>query len=170
MWKSALSISIFPPPAFGCAFRAAACLLEFPNWLRTPPGWSSPGSSACGCGCTSAASPALRPWLHGWLQSAAPCSHSTFSEPNSVSRAGVVPAVALAAHRSRNAVLVQQLREVLAGILAATVAMKQQLALARAGAAARPSPARRSPGCAACAAAAPAHYAAAEQVDHHGQK
>ena len=46
-------------------------------------------------------------WPGGGFE-ALPCSRSTLREPNSV-RAGVVPAVALAAHRGRDATLVERL-------------------------------------------------------------
>src|ERR1017187_1808621 len=86
-------------------------------------------------------------------------------------RAGVIPAVALAAHRRRNAMLFEYLTEVVAGVLAATIAVKDQLCLL-AWIALEPGhlqsidhqvalhiwPHR------------PAHYFTAEQVDHYRKK
>jgi len=41
-------------------------------------------------------------------------------------RAGVVPAVALAAHRRRDAMLFEHIAEVQAGVLAAAIAMEEK--------------------------------------------
>jgi len=85
--------------------------------------------------------------------------------------AGVDPAVALAAHRRRNGAPFEHLVEILAGVLAATITMKDQscFLIRRASEpghfqgiddqiALHVRPHR------------PAHHFAAEQIDHHGQE
>ena len=85
--------------------------------------------------------------------------------------AGVVPAVAAPAHRGRDAVLGQHASEVLAGVLAAPVAVEDQTrALARM--ALEPGHTQRIDDDVPrhVRAQRPAHHLAAEQVDHHGQE
>ena len=83
-------------------------------------------------------------------------------------RAGVVPAVALATHGSFYPMLGKKLGVAMAGILAATVAVEDQ---SGSGPSAVPRHVDRAAGqpCRDRRAHRPAHDAAAEQVQHHGQ-
>lgn len=51
-----------------------------------------------------------------------PCSHSTLSDPNNVSLRALFPTVAAPARRAGDAVLLQHISEVVAGVLATPVA------------------------------------------------
>src|SRR5664279_241240 len=86
-------------------------------------------------------------------------------------RAGVIPAVAFAAHRRRNAMLLEYLTEVVAGVLAATIAMKDQLCLL-AWIAFEPGHLQRIDHQLALHIwpHRPAHHFTAEQVDHDRKK
>src|ERR1017187_8106048 len=86
-------------------------------------------------------------------------------------RAGVVPAVALAAHRRRNAMPFEYLAEVVAGVLAAAIAMEDQPCLL-AWIALEPSHLQSIDHQAALHIRPhrPAHHFAAEQIDHYSQK
>src|ERR1035438_2761133 len=86
-------------------------------------------------------------------------------------RAGVIPAVALAAHRRRNAMLFEYLTEVVAGVLAATIAVKDQLCLL-ARIALEPGHLQRIDHQVALHIwpHRPAHHFTAEQVDHYPKK
>src|SRR5271170_2134307 len=86
-------------------------------------------------------------------------------------RAGVIPAVALAAHRSADAALLKQLAKLMAGVLAAAIAMEDRprLSVRRA---VQPGHLQRIDDqmAAHLRLHRPAHHAAAEQVDDHGQE
>src|ERR1019366_723351 len=86
-------------------------------------------------------------------------------------RAGVVPAVALAAHRRRNAMLFEYLAEVVAGVLAAAIAMKAQPCILT-WVALQPSHLQSIDHQAALHIRPhrPAHHFAAEQIDNYSQE
>ena len=85
-------------------------------------------------------------------------------------RAGVVPAVALAAHRGRDATLVERLVELVAGILTAAIAVEDQRSVL-AGRALEPGHLQRVDDELASHAVAhrPAHDPATEQIYNYGQ-
>ena len=86
-------------------------------------------------------------------------------------RAGVIPAVALAAHRSGDAALLKQLAELMAGVLAAAIAMEDRPGTSI-WTAVQPGHLQRIDDqmAAHLRLHRPAHHAAAEQVDDHGQE
>ena len=86
-------------------------------------------------------------------------------------RAGVVPAVALAAHRRRDGILFEHLVEVVAGVLAAAIAMKDQLVVSI-WTALEPGHLQGVDDQVAphIGLHRPAHHTATEQIDHYGQK
>jgi hypothetical protein len=137
--------SFFPPfPRTGIstpasvvrALRRQLSPARSPIPFRSQPGWHSSASSACVFGYTRAARRWFHPWPDGSFQSA-----DRAAVPPSASRTGVVPAVALAAHRLRDCILFEHLPEVFAGVfhpkdkdlsvgtpvLAAAIAMENQL-------------------------------------------
>src|SRR5450756_660369 len=83
----------------------------------------------------------------------------------------IIPAVASAAHRSRDAALLEQAAVLMAGVLAATIAMKY-LSRISVGTAPEPGHLQRihDQVAAHLRLHRPAHHPAAEQVDDHGQK
>ena len=86
--------------------------------LRTAAASHSRASSAIEFGCTRVSRTRLRPWLAPGVK-ALPVQAFHLQRAEQRLAAGVVPAVAAAAHRCRDAVLGQHVAQVLAGVLAA---------------------------------------------------
>jgi len=148
MWKSALSISKvcgkggktaswFSQAFHGPGISAPASVVTTLRRQASPPehspirfriqlGWHSTVSSACVFGYTRAATRWFHPWPDGSFQSA-----GRAAVPPSASRkrlrAGVVPAVSLAAHRGHDGIFFEHFVELVAGVLAAAIAMEDQL-------------------------------------------